>query len=88
MGDEIKRKNKQIILINDENNDYMSDNEEQLLEKQERQAEIESENDYFRETIFIIKTEIFKYVNDNSLTLCEYLTNERDLENFLHSVKQ
>ena len=68
---------KNKIIINDESdeenwseNDFKNENDDLDL------------NDYFNDTLNIIKKELIEYIENKDQTLCEYLTIEK-LEKFI-----
>jgi hypothetical protein len=73
----VKEKNK--ILLNDENN---YENEEISEIELEEKEEIKEEEEYYVDTINIVHKSLLSYAKDNYLNLCEYLQFE-DIENFL-----
>jgi len=54
-------------------------------EKEKEKENEEIEQEYFRNTVLIIKRELQKFVEENALSLCEY-TDDTSLSNFVEHV--
>lgn len=78
MEDEFeKNKNKYISSIDNEYyNTEDEENENAIIENELL------ENEYFDESVYKIYSNIFEFINNKSLTICEFLSI-KELENFI-----
>ena len=76
-GKDINKKN---YIINDNYNEYGSEEENDYYLNDEYKEKIEEE--YFSDTAYIIQKNILGFVQDKSLPLCEYL-DAKSIKNFI-----
>ena len=76
-GKDINKKN---YIINDNYNEYVSEEENDYYLNDEYKEKIEEE--YFSDTAYIIQKNILGFVQDKSLPLCEYL-DAKSIKNFI-----
>ena len=81
MNDKKVIKNK-ILNDDDENYDDQYEEEDKINENQRINTEIE----YYNETLHILQTNILEYVVNNNLPICEYLSI-KNIDDFLDKIK-
>lgn len=81
MNDKKVIKNK-ILNDDDENYDDQYEEEDKINENQR----INTEREYYNETLDILQTNILDYVVSENLTICEYLSI-KNIDNFLNKIK-
>jgi hypothetical protein len=82
MSDEKKTKKK--LIQNEEDNDGYSDTEHETTQCFLDRQEEERENEYFSETVNMMRKAILTYIEDKSLTIGEYISPEV-MESYLNS---